>query len=198
VLRSLRMPSCRLNIKDWTHLHGTTQALLDLAAVLFVALDGAGTTLQGPREALAGAEEHLLYVKGFINKVIDFEQECSYEAPTLIAFGVCEELDTLKSIYRTLPEFLSEVGRKEMDRVPDDLALTHPNLAASVEYIPQIGCALPRQVEGHQVRERLHSATVAWSQVPDALRGRTVECGAGPRAAGLPFPVRELPQVPHR
>jgi len=97
------MPSCRLNIKDWTHLHSTTQALLDLAGVLFVALDGAGATLQSPREALAGAEEHLLYVKGFINKVIDFEQECSYEAPTLIAFGVCEELDTYVRCHSAAP-----------------------------------------------------------------------------------------------
>jgi hypothetical protein len=45
--------------------------------------------------------------------VIDFEQECSYEAPTLIAFGVCEELDTLKSIYRTLPAFLSDIGKRK-------------------------------------------------------------------------------------
>ena len=66
----------------------------------------------------------------------------------------CGCVGSLKSIYRTLPNFLSEVGRKEMNRVPDDVALAHPNLAASVEYIPQIGCALPRLASRETSDER--------------------------------------------
>ena len=92
MLRSLRMPSCRLNIKDWAQLHSTTHALLDLGDVLSVALDGAGATLQGPRTALAATEQHLLYVKDFINKVRVCACELSFggniKTSTLVRKGI--------------------------------------------------------------------------------------------------------------
>eukprot|EP00897_Mesotaenium_endlicherianum_P009303 jgi/Mesen1/8400/ME000468S07832 len=45
-----------------------------------------------------------------ISGVLDFDQVLGDNLETLVAYGVCEELDELKLLHEGLPDFLDTVG----------------------------------------------------------------------------------------
>ncbi|KAL3696346.1 hypothetical protein R1sor_010422 [Riccia sorocarpa] len=89
--------------------------------------------------------DELMRVGDLINGVLEFDQCCGENLETIVAYGLCEELDNLKNLYDGLPDFLNKVTDAEMRE------LSHMGCASqgSTVYVPQVGYFL-RFTEGRE------------------------------------------------
>ena len=68
-----------------------------------------------------------------ISQVIDADQE----EGMMVAWGVSEELDHLKLTYHGLPDFLTAVVERELDRIPRHLSSEQRRQLWAILYMPQ-------------------------------------------------------------
>jgi len=71
-----------------------------------------------------------------ICEVIDFDEEADTVS---IQQGVCDQLDRLRSVLNELPDFLTEVMKEELARVPRGLLRQTSQQTWSILYVPQVG-----------------------------------------------------------
>eukprot|EP00898_Chlorokybus_atmophyticus_P000112 jgi/Chlat1/1100/Chrsp110S00058 len=90
-------------------------------------------------EVARDINDDLVQVHDLINDVIDFEQAAGEGEDTVIAYGLCEELDELKHLYAGLPDFLGQVAQLEMERLPSKLRHHYQKQGTIIAYIPQVG-----------------------------------------------------------
>ncbi|KAL2643004.1 hypothetical protein R1flu_010591 [Riccia fluitans] len=64
--------------------------------------------LQIVKKVFSAIDDDLLRVGDLINGVLDFDQCCGENLETIVGYGVCEELDNLKTHYDGLPDFLNK------------------------------------------------------------------------------------------
>jgi DNA mismatch repair protein MSH5 len=92
-------------------------------------------------------------VYDLISGVIDFEDDADSvgepgAACAMVQAGVSDELDEMKHMYAGLPDFLTQVAKEEMKRVPGELWQLGADdaggggLVLSISYIPKVGHAV--------------------------------------------------------
>ncbi|BBN02988.1 DNA mismatch repair protein MSH5 [Marchantia polymorpha subsp. ruderalis] len=79
--------------------------------------------------------DDLAHVGHLITGVLDFDQSCGENLETIVAYGLCEELDKLKTLYKGLPDFLNKVTDLEMKNISEDIS----EYQVSTVYVPQVG-----------------------------------------------------------
>ena len=58
----------------------------------------------------------------------------------MVAWGISEELDQLKLTYHGLPDFLTAVVERELDRIPRHLSNEQRRQLWAIVYMPQARC----------------------------------------------------------
>ncbi len=68
----------------------------------------------------------------------------------MVAWGVSEELDQLKLTYHGLPDFLTAVVERELDRIPRHLSNEQRRQLWAIVYMPQARPALHSVLQTRQ------------------------------------------------
>ncbi|KAG0569294.1 hypothetical protein M758_6G076000 [Ceratodon purpureus] len=144
LLKKISSPSSVVTSKDWAVFTESVSALIHIRGMFEVAVSQRHQIqvplidLQIVKKVASKITEDLIYVNGVVAGVIDFDQRCGESSETMVAYGVCEELDELKNIFEGLPDFLNKITTVELNALELQLS---PEEAA-ICYIPQVGYLL--------------------------------------------------------
>ncbi|CAL5228160.1 g11240 [Coccomyxa viridis] len=106
---------------------------------------GASHELGIVRKASACITGDLMRCHHLISQVIDTDQE----EGMMVAWGISEELDQLKLTYHGLPDFLTAVVERELDRIPRHLSNEQRRQLWAIVYMPQVGFLV--RIEGQRL-----------------------------------------------
>ncbi|XP_073388426.1 DNA mismatch repair protein MSH5-like isoform X5 [Physcomitrium patens] len=144
LIKKISSPSSVVTSKDWAVFTQSVSALIHIRAMFEVAVSQRHQSqislidLQIVKKVMSQITEDLMYVNSIVAGVIDFDQRCGDSSKTMVAYGVCEELDELKNIFEGLPDFLNQITGVELN----DLKLQVGSEEAAICYIPQVGYLL--------------------------------------------------------
>ncbi|KXZ51109.1 hypothetical protein GPECTOR_14g90 [Gonium pectorale] len=159
-------------------LQACLQQLLRLRAVFETQLaPGLAEAMRG-REGEGGPGQSAL---DLLLNMLDARQS---EEGSLVAAGVCPELDRLKAAYRALPDYLTRVVESELQRVPRCLVRHNSSQLWSVLYLPQVGFVM--RVQGQQLTADLLDALPDYELAFEGAAGpeEVGNCGAAAGAYG--------------
>ncbi|CAI5510800.1 unnamed protein product, partial [Closterium sp. Naga37s-1] len=143
LLMKLKSATTIVTRKDWLQLLESVSYLLEVREVFEVTVaqwqaeKSSNSAFPLIPKVFEAFSDHLTYIRDLISGVIEFDQVCGTSQETMVAYGICQELDELKQLYEGLPDFLTEVVQEELKKMPSGLA--EASESPSIVYMPQVG-----------------------------------------------------------